>query len=773
MYCDRRSWWVTLLLLMVFLAGGGRAVAQATFRVSSSAPTVIRTGHTEPAGPLTLTVSSGITAPGDIEISLQPATLTNADSGITLSRSGSNAARMVTHSLSPEAGLVRLTVPAGMGAGDSVTITGIRVSVPNSGIETLDARISTTGNRLAAGQNTVQVIARAADAIIVDPSSDTTYVYSANRVLVNSLGSLTFREGFTEAFSDDLTDGRTVVTQVIVRISTLPANTQLTFPGKLESQTGAKLTTMAAREVTISDGSSSNQVIYEFSSSESSSRAIDEFSFRPTLETTGRPGPGTGFYQITIGPTGAAPPTVDLPSKAVPRYDELLLPVPSPDLPVTKDFLFPVQRGADTQEFAISNTTSKSATLEVRAYDEAGDLLEGPGITNEKTNRLSSHRTRTFNLQDLFGPDVTPKTVAAVGITSQNARTVATTIGRADGGSFATHLETPISPAYFPFARRNSAEIPVLSVANGGVMADATWTLMTAAGVELASVTRSVEAGGSVREPLDALFGVDPNTLPLSGYVRLQAPDTLFRGGLLDNPGGPAHAVPGLLATGRRQIVFPYFVAGGGWNTRVTLINPSPSVVAIVTVTALDSAGIPVATPFSVRLDPLVKDDLDFSGILGAGNGIRNGYFILGIERPAANPFSHVPYLAGMVRVGTEGISAVGPLLNDTGDVFFFTPTRSDDDEYTGLSIVNTSSLPMEVTLEAYASHGTQLDTALILIPPETSRIGLLRELLPDLGTQDSGYVRVSATTRRMSVLAFRGRLDRSELLFLRRQTAP
>ena len=152
MYCDRRSWWVTLLLLMVFLAGGGRAVAQATFRVSSSAPTVIRTGHTEPAGSLTLTVSSGITAPGDIEISLQPATLTNADSGITLSRSGSNAARMVTHSLSPEAGLVRLTVPAGMGAGDSVTITGIRVSVPNSGIETLYARISTTGNRLAAGQ---------------------------------------------------------------------------------------------------------------------------------------------------------------------------------------------------------------------------------------------------------------------------------------------------------------------------------------------------------------------------------------------------------------------------------------------------------------------------------------------------------------------------------------------------------------------------------------------------------------------------------------------
>ena len=789
MYFKRRGWWVPVLLSMVFLAGGGRAEAQATFSVSSAASTVIRTGHTELVGDLTFRVSSGMTVAGNIEINLQPAILTNAENGIKLSWSGITPSPTIMASMSHDEGLVSLTVPQGMDTNSAVTISGIRVSVPNSGIETLDARISTTGNRLGARQNTVPVIARVVDAISVDPTSDTVYTYNANRSLVDSLGSLTFQEGFAGTFSDDRNDGRTVNTQVIFQISTLPENTQLRFPEEIESsQTDAALKTMNDVDegggVLISGSSSSNQVIYEFSTNGSSSaaRVIDVFSFRPTLETTGTPGSGTGFYQMMIGPVGTARPTVGLPSRKVPRYDKLLLPILSPDLPVTKDFLFPVQRGADTQEFAISNTTSGSAPLKLRAFDDAGALLEGPDITNDKIRLLSSHRTLTFNLQEMFGPDATTKTVSAVGITSQNDRTVATTIGRTDGGSFATHLEMPISSAYFPFDRRNPAEIPVLSATNAGGTADATWTLMTSAGVELASVTRPVEAGGSVREPLDALFGVDVNALPLSGYVRLRAPDTRFRGGLLDNPGGPAHAVPGLLATGRSRIVFPYFVAGGVYNTIASLINPSASVVAEVTMTALDSTGTPVASPFTIRIDPGARDDLDFAAILGPGNRILNGYFVLGIEGPNRNPFASVPHLAGMVRVGAEGISAVAPLLNDTGDEFFFTPTRSDDNEYTGFSILNTGSLPLEVTIEAYASNGRLLDTLDILdteeeevitIAPETSIIGLLRDLLPDLGTQESGYVRVSATTARLSVAAFRGRMDLSELIFLRRQTAP
>ena len=799
MYFRTRGWWLPLLLAMVFLSGGVRAHAQATFSVSSSASTVIRTGHTELLGPITFSLDSGPTVIGDIEISLSPAVLTNVESGITLSWSGTIQKPMTTVSISPDESLVTLTVPAGISANASVTITGIRVSVPNSGIENLEARISTTGNRLRAGQNVVQVIARGADAIVVDPASDTVYTYNANRLLVDSLGSLTFQEGFAGAFSDDTADGRTAVTQVIFHTTTLPENTQLTFPTQILSQTDATLTTTSDSDtdttvgVTISDSSPRNRIVYEFKSSGSSANVIDVFSFRPTLAITGTPGSGTGFYQMTIGPIGAATPTDDLPSEEVPRYDELLLPVLSPGLPASKDFLFPVQRGADTQEFAISNTTSGAAPLTLRAFDDAGALLSGTDISNEIARLLSSNQTLKFDLTEMFGQGATTETVASVEIASRNDRTVATTIGRTESGAFATHPEMPISPAFFPFERQNRTQIPVLSVVNAEMTADVTLTLRTADGVELGAVTRSVEAGGAVREPLDTLFEMTPTTLPLSGYVELRAPETTFRGGLLDHPGDRPDAVPALLATGRTRIVFPFFVVGGGFNTTATLINTEAVKVAFVTLTAFDETGIQMGDPFMTQIRPMAQAKLDLASILGPG-GSRRGYFVLGIGQAISNPFASIPRLAGMVRIALRGVSAVAPVLNDTGEEFFFTPTRSEDSEYTGFTILNTSSLPMNITIEAYAANGTLLDKVgtleavdtededadedeeaeeVITIAGRSARIGLLREFLPDLETQEGGYVRVASTTRRMSILVFQGRMDLTKLLFLRRQTAP
>ena len=77
--------------------------------------------------------------------------------------------------------------------------------------------------------------------------------------------------------------------------------------------------------------------------------------------------------------------------------------------------------------------------------------------------------------------------MAAVEIASHNARIVATTIGRAAGGAF----ETPVRrAAYFPFDRRNPAEIPVLSVTNASSSVTATLTLRTANQAVLAEAPR-------------------------------------------------------------------------------------------------------------------------------------------------------------------------------------------------------------------------------------------------------------------------------------------
>ena len=218
--------------------------------------------------------------------------------------------------------------------------------------------------------------------------------------------------------------------------------------------------------------------------------------------------------------------------------------------------------------------------------------------------------------------------------------------------------------------------------------------------------------------------------------------------------------------------MFPYFVIDGGYNTVVTLINASEQTAA-VTATAFDADGAEIAPGFTTRIAPQTMEELDWAAILGTGS-LRQGYFALDVvqaDRP--HPFVSVPRLAGVVRIEAPGSRAATALTNESGDEFFFTPVRSDGDEYTGLSILNEGQEEIEVLIEAYAADGALLDTAELMVAGRATRIGLLREFLPELGAADGGYVRVMSTSIRMRALALRGRLDGTRLLHLAAQTVP
>ena len=207
----------------------------------------------------------------------------------------------------------------------------------------------------------------------------------------------------------------------------------------------------------------------------------------------------------------------------------------------------------------------------------------------------------------------------------------------------------------------------------------------------------------------------------------------------------------------------------------MTLINASEHT-ALVTATAFDASGAEIAPGFTMRIAPQAMGDLDWAAILGAGNR-SNGYFTLDVEpsvRPT-NPFAGGPRLAGAVRIEAPGSRAAAPLLQARRDEFFFTPVRSDSEEYTGFAIINEGPDEMAVHIEAYAANGRMLDATEeeLVIAGRAARIGLLRELLPDLDSADGGYARVASTSTRMWVFAVRGRLDGSRLLYLSPQTVP
>ena len=209
-----------------------------------------------------------------------------------------------------------------------------------------------------------------------------------------------------------------------------------------------------------------------------------------------------------------------------------------------------------------------------------------------------------------------------------------------------------------------------------------------------------------------------------------------------------------------------------GSTNRSAFINASDETAA-VTATAFDTAGVKMAPGFTTRISPQTMEELDWAAILGTGS-LRQGYFVLDVvqaDRP--HPFASVPHLAGAVSIEAPGSRTASALSNEIGDEFFFTPVRSDEDEYTGLAILNEGTEEMEVLIEAYAADGEVLDSAELMVAGRALQIGLLRELLPELGAADGGYVRVTSTSIRMRALAVLGRLDGTSLLHLAAQTAP
>ena len=158
-------------------------------------------------GALSFSVISGTTVDEIIPIDLSPAVLTGDAAAIGLSTNGVQATGF-SAMVDPDAGQVRLHVPGGVGPGTLVSLEGLRISVPASGIETLDARFSTTKNRLVArkpgrpGHRTSRRRHRHRS------FDDPVYTYSSGRVLNDHLGHFTFSEGFARAFLENGGPGR-------------------------------------------------------------------------------------------------------------------------------------------------------------------------------------------------------------------------------------------------------------------------------------------------------------------------------------------------------------------------------------------------------------------------------------------------------------------------------------------------------------------------------------------------------------------------------------
>jgi hypothetical protein len=761
---------VRFLLPLLFTLGAVEvAQAQATFSVAGSSATLSKTGYTELLGLVTFTVASGTTVSGTIEFFVPNITFTEIG-GITVAGTGGLGGVTVA-GIAPTNGVVTINIPPGAGVGATVSLSGIRVSAVGATFSTLDAAISSTGNFIIAGQNTIRVVRNVLDGFVVDTSNGST-ISIADNLIIQGPGTIKVSEGWEHSFSSTIgVQGQTAQTQIIFQVIGLPDNVSLSFPAMVTSDTldGAVLVTQSGGVEVLSNQSATNRVVYLFNDSASSATTFDAFSVSPILALTGQVGTGTASIQVTMGPIGAAVPNTQFPSTAVPRFAEAFVPPLTVVQQKISTLSVPVSAALPNDTITLSNAASGGAVITARARKEDGTL--NTDVTNEITLNLLSHQTTSVSLKDLFGPAASPSNIAAVEFAAVNNSLIANSIGTGQNGR--TGISTPIEQllTLLPFDRQTSADLPGLVVENASDNDIPTqMSVWSSTGTSLKTIPTTIAAHGALRRDIVSIFGAD--TVPLSGYVVVRGITAPLRSVLVNHPGGTPEGIPSLGGTANSPLLFPFFVFGSGYNTVATVINASDTTPVQITIAPYDPSGSSVAKSFVQTVGPSQRADFDFSSIFSTSSGLASGYFTISMDSPSTNPFASRPTVLGTVRISTGKATATIPMVSDPGTQFYISSAVENTTNYTGISVLNTTTAAASVTADVFSSAGALIGTTTFNVPFGSAQIHLMRELVPQSLGQDNALVRISAGSN-VKVLAFRGAFDSSDLIYLRGEVVP
>jgi hypothetical protein len=437
---------------------------------------------------------------------------------------------------------------------------------------------------------------------------------------------------------------------------------------------------------------------------------------------------------------------------------------------VTK--VIPILGGLDDQTISISNTSSGGAALSIRALAVDGSLVSATGVTNATTLNVSARQTAFVSLKDLFGTAASVSNVSAVEVESQNPSTVISSIGTSAGRRFSAGRPPQGLLTYFPFDRLGISDIPALTVFNSsGASYDVTVTLRSSTGSNLATAVRSVNSRGSLRETFSTLFPA-ATSLPQSGYITVRAPD-FFQAALLNNPKTAVEETPTLAQVINSPIVGPFFAFGGPYNTVLTLINSSDSNSARVSLQVNDSTGNALGSPYITTLASNERKNFDFNTLFGgvAPNQIVTGSFSVTLAPTSIfSPFQSPPAVFGAVRLTAGAGSTVLPLSEDAGKQYFLTPGTETSAAYTGVVISNNSANAVTVTADVFSVSGATIGTTTFTVNGNTTKIQLVRELVPASLSNDNFLVRITSNAN-VKVVGIRGTLSLSELLYLKSET--
>ena len=736
---------------------------QAVFGVATSQPPAADIGLTELTGGVALTVVSGTTVEAPLTIEYSAPITNNSGEEIRLTGTGGLAGISLTApTLDSASNSVIITVPAGGVAGNTISISGVRVALPGRSPLPVTATVkslTTGGNAIFAGQETGPVIGQITAPFTIDLNSAEPLSFQGG-VATMPHSSFLLQEGNVTAFTDGVgLYGQTVPTRIrITPFPEVPKGVKVTFGVIAAStETGSFLKTISGGPQTVPRENGSTSVIYEFTSAPGSEWALESFKFYVSMDVEPTAGSGTITFQAAILPIGIAVPDSEFPSTAIPRYLEREVPDETELITGSAELAFPFQarQSGIYTGIAITNPLKYRVNVELTAYDTKGAVIAGQGITNPISLTMPRRGQISQLATELFGAGFNASTAGTIRVVGKTPVLVGFYLSGNDDGTKLDGATAEIDPIYswvWPLVFHNApAPSNSYEFFNPGTsVAKAQLELFDSNGRSVAKGSQNVAAGGTeIRAFEDVFRGIDLASFE-GGYVRGSSNVPLSVRQTFGNA-LESNVLAGQLSIQKQTYYLAHFASGGGYDSTVSFVNSDRFVIADITLTAVDEAG----AAFEMSENPVaisIQPGQQWTGTIadlfpGLGGSLTTGYVKVDVKPYLVGSFPAVPLLTGSVRFSSaDGYgSAALPLFIPPASEFIFSHVVQAQGYYTGVAMMNPNPDAAQFTLEVFKKDGVFVGSYAGLLKPGEKISRLLHQLVPASGGQVGGYVRVQS----------------------------
>ena len=680
------------LLSGIFLSSGS-LLAQGLFQGIGIPKTVTATGQNEVLGQIIVSMTLGPAGAGTLVIDVSPLQITNANAAdISVTPTGVTVGATTIDTTN---NLVQIPVSGGSSPTGSIRIEGIRVAVAGTGINSLNAKLSWQNSlNVFTGGTTVQVVNAVQSGLVAQMITDPFLIYAGQ--VVRSTSTIHVSEGFASAFSNSAQFGQTGPTQIRVRVTDIPDGLQIVFPTTVTANESAATLNLTGQS-TLSTASNTNTVTYNFAQAGNSDEVTESFDIKFSVSVTGTLAALTPNIEVSLAPIGAAVPTSNLPSTAIPRYaeDEILV-QPGSSRIITKLLYWTGIDSSLQYQVQIINPSSRVANLTINALNAAGQEISGPALTSPVKLSLPANQSIVRTVSELFG---TSSGISSIRIQSTSPDLLAVAVASGNGvNASAPFISRTVASATFPIVTEG-ARLQLMNPTSSAVTG--TVTLNSVDGRAISSTQVSLDPLASKTVALQSVFNS-----PQSGYVSATFSDAIVA---FESFGtGNLLAVQPPASTD--ALFIPFTAGGNGFQTDTNLINLSDQSVTLKAA-LFTGNGTQVGTTQSITLPPGAQLASSIQSIFAQSPA--TGYVRLDVPQLFKGFFSYYPAIVGLARVrSAQGGSTVIPLSAYPLADAFVLGDGTAGAGFEGIALVNPTASNVTVTLQALNSDGSVAATA-------------------------------------------------------------